>query len=163
MSRMIFTCLALILANTVMAQAQVLASPSFIRLEPSNWKAIYAGTTELDGVALIAALEKSEQEVTLPVPMVTLMPLAPVTKKSFRLSLVAQNQANLRVSFPLRAQTVMLNGQPTLTYVSEVRPNDQFQFALVPGAEGSLVVQYRRIADENSVGEFALAPLPQLF
>lgn len=168
MSRLLFTCLTFILANTVIAQAATLENNgTSVQLQRGNWSAIYIGTTQLDGVDLIAALEKSEQEFSIPNHMAariqTLVPLSPVKRASFRLSLVAKNQANLRVSFPLQSRSVVMNGQPIVGYFSETRPGDQFEFAVIPRTDGTLSVQYRRAADENASGEFALSPLPQLF
>jgi hypothetical protein len=168
MSRLLFTCLTLILTNTVIAQADFVDNGGLsARIQTGSWTALFAGTTELDGMPVLAALEKLDHELTIPNFIIdrtqTLVPLAPAKQPSFRLMLVATNQSNIRVSFPLQLRTVIMNGNPAQSYISESRPGDQFEFAVIPRADGTMLVRYRRATNETANGEFALNPLPQLF
>lgn len=167
MKKFLLTCLALILANTVIAQAAFEENLGNLGHVPTGkWTATYAGTTQLDGMKLVAAFERIDQELAIPQlvadQLQTLVPFAPVTKKAFRLTLVSIDQPNIRVSFPLISRTAMTNGQPTVTYLSELRQNDQFRFALLPQSDGTLKVHYQRVANESAEGEFVLEPLPQV-
>ena len=168
MIRFLFTSLVVILANTVLAQAGYLEANPVKRLELNSWKAVYAGNTQMDGMEVVAVLEKTESTLTLPSPIVanlqTLVPLQPMVQKNFRLSLVAQDQPNIKVSFPLQARTITMDGRPTLAYFSTPRLGDQFEFALISRPDNTLQVQYRRAAGENTeTGEFSLSQIPQLF
>ncbi|MGZ3693124.1 MAG: hypothetical protein ACXWQO_02815 [Bdellovibrionota bacterium] len=170
MSRILLTCLALILANNVIAQADFLDNGGLSpRIQTGTWTPLYAGTTELDGIKVLAVLEKSEREITIPNFMAsslqTLVPLSPTQQKTFRLSLVAIEQSTLKVSFPLQTRTGTVEGRPAVSYFSQSRPGDQFEFSLVPRTDGTLNVQYHRTAEQaaEATGEFGLEPLPQLF
>lgn len=167
MLKVFFTSLILILSSTVMAQAAPLQGGLFKKLETNNWTALYAGTTELDGLAVLAALENTEDSFNIQSPMVlageSFVPFTPMKQMSFRLSLVVQDQPSIKVSFPLQARTLNIDGYATVAYQSVPRLGDQFEFLVSPRKDGTLLVQYRRLSAENSsLGEFALSPIPQL-
>lgn len=167
MAQSLLISFVFILTNTVIAQAGNLELGSVARkIHTSAWTATHAGTTELDGMPVVAALEQSDTKLNIPNFMVAFdseVPLAAPKPGKYRLTLVAQNQPEIQVSFPLLPRPVVSNGETALTFQSEARLGDQFEFAIVPRSDGTLLVKYRRANDENSTGEFVLSPLPQLF
>ena len=162
-----FFCLLFILTNSVMAQAAV--SPSDLgiaRVEFSQWQATHAGPTELDGLPVLAALEKVENKIEVPAflaeNMNTLVPLAPATKKEYRLVIVAVENPALRASYPLESATLNVDGVNRFALVSP-QANSEFQFQVIALEDGTLHVSYTRaVGQELEQGEFQLAPMAQV-
>lgn len=160
-------CLLFILTNSVMAQAAVNPSDLGIaRLNFSDWQATHAGPTELDGLQVLAALEKVENKIEVPAflaeGMNTLVPLAPATKKEYRLVIVAVENPALRASYPLESRTLNVDGMNRFALVS---PQDaaEFQFQVIALEDGSLQVSYvRDVGQSVEQGEFQLAPMAQV-
>lgn len=160
-------CLLFILTNSVMAQAAVNPSDLGIaRVDFSQWQATHAGPTELDGLQVLAALEKVENKIEVPAflaeGMQTLVPLAPATKKEYRLVIVAVDNPALRASYPLESATLNVDGMNRFALVSP-EGAAEFQFQVIALEDGSLQVSYvRDVGQSVEQGAFQLAPMAQV-
>jgi len=163
----LFLCLLFILTNSVMANASSLNNDLGItRIDPNTWKATHAGELELDGMAVVAALQTVEARMELPALLAnklqTLVPLHPVQKKSFRLIIAAVEKPSLKAQFELEGQTVSVDGVTRYAYISKDSA-EEFQFLIVAEKDGTLRATYTRGAGSQAEqGEFILAPLAQI-
>lgn len=92
-------------------------------IDPTPWKAIYAGEYQLDGMNVIVALESSEQEVVIPQVEAgmfqTVLPMAPIVKKVYRLKIVSSAQPELSVSYALISELSNEDGRISRIYRSK--------------------------------------------
>lgn len=165
MLRLFFTSLTMIFLSVVSAEAAYLEGSGLNRrLQLADWAPLFVGATELDGVALVAAFERSERDVHIPERIVgnlqTLVPLVDAKNARFRLTLTVEAQPNVRVSFPLQSRLVQLNGLPKVAYFSE---RGELEFALLPREDGGFQVNYRRQqGGQVETGEFTLNPMVEI-
>jgi hypothetical protein len=150
-----------------MAQAAVNpAELGIARVDFSQWQATHAGPTELDGLPVLAALEKVENKIEIPAflaeGMNTLVPLAPATKKEYRLVIVAMENPALRASYPLESATLNVDGVNRFALVSP-QSSAEFQFQVIALEDGTLQVSYTRdLGQTLEQGQFQLAPMAQI-
>lgn len=152
----IFTCLALILTNVVAAQADF-SEFRESTVERAAWTVAFVGEAEIDQLPVVATLEQAEHEISIP-EMVTgdfqsLVPLAPVKKKVYRLTLIAKENANLKASYTLDAKVASVDGQLQKVFLNT--DNANFRVLITPEQDGTLRVRYTK---QDEQGEFLLSP-----
>lgn len=152
----ILTCFTLILTNVVVAHAEFNEFREST-VERAAWTATYVGEAEIDQVPVLAALEQAEHEITIPEMMTgdfqSLVPLAPVKKKIYRLTLIAKENPRLKASYTLESKVASVDGQLRKVFLSSEDAN--FRVLITPEDDGVLRVRYVK---QNEQGEFTLSP-----
>lgn len=157
-------CLVMIMTNIVSAEA---AFNEFkdSRVEKAAWTATHVGAAQLDGMNVVAALEVAEHEIVLPEmiagEMQTLVPLAPVKKKVYRMTIVALENSKLKASFALESKVASVDGELRKVYLSA--PSEEIRFMITTEADSKLHVRYSKKVNESQSeeGEFFLEPAVQ--
>jgi hypothetical protein len=153
---------------TLLLSFSALAQASFPPLESNQgaefWVSTHAGTTVLDQVNVIAALEQSQDGVEIPLSQEgQTKPLLPISR-SYRLKLVVAEQPSLQVNYALVPRTIIVNGQAQLAYVSDSSIPSDFNFVILSEKDGRLHASYTRRIDaiELNKGDFILNPVPHI-
>ncbi len=152
----IFTSVFFILTGSVMAQA---ASPhaqlGIAKVETSKWLATHAGNAEIDGLSVVASLETLTHEIEIPKELAnqmnTLVPLAPMKKKNYRMVFTAVENPTLQAKFDLVGRNVSIDGVVRFAYINANEA--EFQFLIVPNEDGTLQAKYVRQIATNQFEE----------
>lgn len=159
------TTLVIISTNVVVAQAAVSGiDVGIARVETAAWTATHTGTTELDGVPVLAVLEEKTSELSVPEfyagNIQTLVPIVDVKTTSYRITLASIEQPNLKARFRLVPGKVSVDGMIRHAFVSQNPHNSDFVFTVIPLENGGLKASYsRKISDtEVTQGEIFLDP-----
>jgi hypothetical protein len=163
----VFTSVFFILSNSVIAQASTPQTDLGIaKIETSKWMATHAGSTQIDGLEVVASLETVTHEIEIPKELAnkmnTLVPLVSMKKKGFRIALTAVENPALRVKFPLVGKNVSVDGITRFAYITE--SDADFQFLIVAEEDGTLNASYVRKISANNFeeGEIRLEALPTI-
>jgi hypothetical protein len=149
--------------GTVSNNAHAMFAPLTPGKVASTWEVQYAGQTSFDGMDVVVTLEKSERTLRAPVVLSSVsIPLdtKPSTKQTYRLSIIAVNQPEIRVNFAME-QRRNINNDKVESVFTSIDTSREFIFNVI-GQEGNvLTVSYsRRIADgEVQHGTFELNPI----
>ena len=141
------------------------AFAEFDKIEKSagEYKALYVGTTSIDGLPVIVALEQAEHEVSTPESnsneFETMPTIAGAAKKVYRISIIAQQNGALKARFGLMTKVASVDGQYKKVFVSS--DSSEFQFVISAEKDGSLHAFYKRQISLEQVnnGELSLQPL----
>ncbi len=151
------------LALGIGLNAQAMFSPFLDqKLDTGNWKAIYAGETQLDGMDVAVVLEAATQQISIP-SFRSRMPIdrQGVEQKAYRLKIVALQQPSLRVNYPLAASRD-LSVRPGEKILVSADSESNIHFTVHGQAGGILNVEYtRKVADQLEQGSFEIAPMMQ--
>lgn len=150
----------MIAALMLSVNAQAMFTPATItRLEVSKWTPLYAGQTKLDGIDVVAILESTTQQTMQP-EIVTALPLAGLQQQSYRLTFIAVNQPNLKVSYQMVVARGPNSSPEQKTFVSaDIDANILFSIKGVSGH--TMNVDYlRKLNDgQNEEGSFEIIPM----
>lgn len=156
--KIIFTTLALCIG--LQAQASMFSPFLDKKLNTGNWKPLYAGQTQLDGMDVAVVLEAAEQQLLIPdLKLNTRLPQERSLPRSYRLTLVAMDQPTLQVSYPLELRRDLALQPNEKMYIStDTDANITFTVHGVVG--NTLSVEYKRkAADSVEQGNFEIVPM----
>ncbi len=154
-------CFMMILSNLVIAEAAVPGLQA-TRLEFATWTSTHTGETKISDQNYIAALEQAKQEVAVPEmnagEIQTLVPMASLQKKIYRLVLVSKMNPGVRAEFALDLTTISVDGEMKKAFVTK-EGNMEYRFVITNQNDGTLRVQYtEKKGDMQNAGEFNLQP-----
>lgn len=161
MIRTTLACFVMILTNIVAAEAGF-NEINETRVAKASWTAAYVGETVVDNIPVLAALETAENEIVIPEmitgDMQTLVPLAPIKKKLYRITLTALENPNLKAAYKLEAQTASVDGQLRKVFLSS--PDSDIRFLITTEADGMLRAQFTKEVSPSILeqGEFRMEP-----
>lgn len=161
MSASVIACLVFILTHSVVAQADFAPTSEFsARLPATGWAATHVGTAQIGELAVSATFEESQHRYEVPASLAnrlnTLISIEPVTKKSFRLHLVA---GELQAVYELNSE--LLTGENAFRdgFVSVPAINHEYSFVIIPLDGGALRVVCQHQGKAGTVSEFSLDPV----
>lgn len=128
------------------------------KAELQQWHATYTGETNIDNLDVLAVLEVSQEALNL--NMHSILPMDPIYKKIYRMSLIPVNQPDIRVKISLVPTTIASISGRTLNAFVNADKNQSIQLMIVDNGNGLLRVQYQRKvnADNLEAGVFELSP-----
>ncbi len=135
---LLLSCL-LLTSNAVFASFEPVRSN---HVETQQWSATHAGETSIDGMDVIAILEVAQVAVNLDIN--SILPMDPIYRKMYRVSLIPVNQSDIRVKYSLRSTSVASTSGRTLNAFVNEDANQDFQFMIVDDGSGSLHAQFKR-------------------